>query len=140
MLRYRISQARRDWRSRVPLASACEGAEMIVSNFKLGIGLPLSFHLIPTEFFDSFIAMEKPSFVYLRTATGKLEEMRDAIVADALRTACSHLLMLDTDQMYPADTVKKLLSHKLPIIGARVRRRYPPFDNLLFRGQIGQYV
>lgn len=112
---------------------------MNVSNRKLAIGLPLSFHFLPTEFFDSFLAMDKPPFVYLRTATGTIEAMRNAIVEDALAARCSHLLMMDTDQLYPKDTIPRLFSHRQPIVGARVRRRYPPFDNLLMRGTVGAY-
>lgn len=113
---------------------------MNVSNFKLGIGIPLSYHLIPSEFFDAFIAMEKPGFVYMRTAKGNIEEMRNTIVMDALTAGCTHLLMMDTDQLYPPDALTKMLAHKRPIVGARIRRRYPPFDNLLFRGTVGEYV
>lgn len=112
---------------------------MKVSNFKLGIGLPLSYHMIPSAFFDSFITMEKPPYIYLRTSNGPIEEMRNSIVRDAIAAGCSHLVMMDTDQMYDPTTIPRLLSHKLPVVGCLVYRRYPPFDPLMLRGKIGEY-
>ena len=53
---------------------------------------------------------------------------------------CSHLLMLDTDQVYPSDTISKLSSHDADIVGAAVHRRYPPFDTILLRGEPGKYI
>lgn len=112
---------------------------MRLSNTKIGIGIPLSFHMVPSAFFDSFIAMEKPDFTFFRTNTGPIEQMRNNLVADALGAGCTHLLMLDTDQQYPPDTLTRLLSHRKLAVGARIRRRYPPFDNLMFRGTVGEY-
>lgn len=112
---------------------------MRLSNARIGIGIPLSFHMVPSAFFDSFISMDKPDYAYFRTNTGPIETMRNNLVADALRSGCTHLFMLDTDQQYPADTLMRLLSHKKLAVGARIRRRYPPFDNLMFRGTVGAY-
>jgi hypothetical protein len=33
----------------------------------------------------------------------------------------------------------KLISHKKPVVGTVVHRRYKPFDALLYRGSIGKY-
>jgi len=110
-----------------------------VSNARLGIGLPLSHHMIPSAFFDSFIGMQKPPFVYLRTSNGPIEEMRNSLVRDAMVSNCTHLLLCDTDQVYPVDTVTKLLAHKLDVVGCLIFRRYPPFDPLLFKGELGKY-
>lgn len=112
---------------------------MKISNFKLGIGIPLSFPMVPGAFFDSFITMEKPDFVYLRSSSGPVDEMRNALVQDAIASGCSHLIMMDTDHTYPVDTITKLLSHRLPIVGCLVHRRYPPFDPLLLRGTLSHY-
>jgi len=112
---------------------------MKISNSKLGIGIPTNFTMIPTEFFDSFILMEKPEWIYLRASTGHIEDMRNGIVKNAIQAGCSHLIMMDTDQVYDAQTIPRLLSHKLPIVGCLVYRRYPPFDPLMLRGEIGKY-
>jgi hypothetical protein len=113
----------------------------MTANVKLAIGVPLTFHMIPSAFFESFIAMEKPAFVYISPTTpGSIAEMRNSLVRDARLAQCSHLLMLDTDQMYPPDTIPRLLAHRKPVVGARIRRRYPPFESLMFRGTVGEYT
>ena len=112
---------------------------MKISNFRLGIALPLTYQMIPSAFFDSFIAMDKPPYVYLRTSNGPIDEMRNALVRDAMVANCTHIIMMDTDQVYHPNTIPRLLSHNLPVVGCLVHRRYPPFDPLLLRGEIGKY-
>ena len=52
---------------------------------------------------------------------------------------CTHILMMDTDQIYATtDMIKKMLAHNKPVVGAKVHRRYPPFDALLLRGDVGK--
>jgi hypothetical protein len=51
----------------------------------------------------------------------------------ALVKRCTHLLMMDTDQTYPQDTITKLLSHDVTVCGAVIHRRYPPFEPILYR-------
>jgi len=110
-----------------------------VSNFRLGIGLPLSYQNVPSAFFDSFITMEKPAFVYIRSDKGTIENMRNSIVQDAKESNCTHLLMCDTDQVYHPETITRLLAHDLDVVGCLVYRRYPPFDPLMLRGKINEY-
>lgn len=43
------------------------------------------------------------------------------------REAFSHLLFLDSDMTPPPDTVERLLSHNLPIVGALMFARVEPF-------------
>lgn len=112
---------------------------MKITNFKLGIGIPLSFPSIPSAFFDSFITLDTGPFVYLRSSAGPIDEMRNNIVKQALESQCSHLIMMDTDQVYDPTTIKRLLSHKLPVVGCLVYRRYPPFDPLMLRGDVSHY-
>lgn len=112
---------------------------MKISNFLLGIGIPLNFPMVPDDFFDSFIIMEKPDFVYLRSRSGHIDDMRNNIVIDALESGCTHLIMMDTDQVYDVKTITKLLEHRLPVVGCLVYRRYPPFDPLMLRGKINSY-
>lgn len=112
---------------------------MRVTNFKLGICVPLTYHSVPSTFFDSFIAMEKPDFLYFRTSGKPLDDMRNALLDDAMSSGCTHVIFMDTDQCYPANTIPRLLSHNLPIVGGMVNRRYPPFDPLLLIGDTGGY-
>lgn len=112
---------------------------MRISNFKLGIGVPLSFPMVPSDFFESFICMEKPPFDYYRASDPSIEEMRNSLVLDALAGGASHLIMMDTDQVYHPKTITRLLSHKKLVVGCLVYRRYPPFDPLIVRGTPGAY-
>lgn len=70
---------------------------------------------------------------------GQVDVIRNDLVKQAQLDGCTDILMMDTDQMYPdADMIQKLLAHKLPVVGAKVHRRYPPFDPILLRGKLGE--
>lgn len=112
---------------------------MKISNQHLAIGVPCDFPFIPSSFFYSFVMMDKPSFTFIHKDNGHLDDLRNDIVEKALVENCTHLLMCDVDQIYPKDTVTKLLSHKLPIVGAKVHRRYPPFDPIMLRAIEDKY-
>jgi hypothetical protein len=105
-----------------------------ISNFSLAIGIPLSFPWVPSSFFHSFIQMQKPCFTYVYSdSTGPIHEHRNNIVDKALSVGSTHLLMCDVDQVYHPETITRLLSRQLPIVGALVHRRYPPFDSLMLQ-------
>lgn len=107
---------------------------MKISNFKLAIGIPLNFPWVPSSFFHSFIQMDRPDFTYIyEDSSGPIHALRNNIVEKAIQSGATKLLMCDVDQVYHPDTVTKLLSHNLPIVGALVHRRYPPFDSLMMR-------
>jgi hypothetical protein len=112
---------------------------MNISNQKLGIGIPNNFSMVPSAFFDSWIMMDFPPFVYLRTSQGPIDDMRNEIVRNAFNSGCTHLIMLDVDQIYGQDTIRRLLSHNKDIVGCMICRRYPPFDPLMLRGKINSY-
>ena len=101
--------------------------------FKLGIGIPLSFPWVPSSFFHSFVQMERPDFIYIQADNGPVSGLRNQIVESALAEGCTHLIMMDVDQVYHPKTITSLLSHRLPVVGALVHRRYPPFDSLMLR-------
>jgi len=108
--------------------------------FKLGIGFPLTDKKIDTPFFVSWTTMERPDFTLLMpNAPGPIDTIRNNLVVQALREQCSHLLMMDTDQVYPADTIPKLLSHERDVVAVNVHRRYPPFDPIMYHGELGNY-
>ena len=101
---------------------------------RLGIGIPLTDDRIHSQFFDSWVQMEKPEFVYMRPDhRGPIDEVRNLLVTDAMDNGCTHLIMLDTDQFYPKHTIPRLLSYDLDAVGALVYRRYPPFDPVMYR-------
>lgn len=106
---------------------------MKISNLRLAIGIPLSFPWVPSSFFHSFVHMERPDFTYIHADNGHIEDLRNNLVDKALDIGASHLMMMDVDQVYHPETITRLLSHNLPVVGALVHRRYPPFDSLMLK-------
>jgi len=106
---------------------------MKISNFKLALAFPLSFPMVPSDFFFGCMSMERPQFVMLRAENGPIDAMRNNLVEDAIRHNCSHIMMMDCDMVYHPLTVPTLLAHKLPVVGALCYRRYPPFDPLMLQ-------
>lgn len=106
---------------------------------KLGIGLPLVEYQVPVLFFKSFLLLDCPEFELLTprftTHPGDMARARNDLAAAALEAGCTHLLMMDTDQVYhDQDMITRLLGHDLPVVGAKVHRRWPPFEPILNRG------
>jgi len=111
-----------------------------ITNRKLAVGIPLSFPMVPADFFASFVRLKRPDFSFLRAENGPIAEMRNDLVREAMAINATHLIMMDVDMVYHPDTIIRLLSHDLPIVGALVYRRYPPFDPILYRGEINTYL
>lgn len=55
-----------------------------------------------------------------------LTESRHRLVAEALKWEATHLLWLDADHIFPADTIPRLLSHNVDIVGCNYARRATP--------------
>jgi len=115
--------------------------------FKLGIGFPVIDSKVYLQFMTSFLTLNSPSYALLLPAfpVGEfprdIAAVRNNIVDQALYEGCTHLLMMDTDQVYmDEETITKLLSHKKQVVSAPVHRRYPPFDNILLRGEVGNFL
>ena len=106
---------------------------MKISNFSLAIGIPCSFPSVPIDFFRSFALMEKPSYTLIIKTNGPIDTLRNDIIEKAMAERCTHVLMLDIDQVYPVDTIPKLLSHNVSVVNAMVPRRYPPFDPIMLQ-------
>ena len=108
---------------------------------KYAIGFPTTEEKLHKQFVWTFIAMEKPDYTLLLPSfpSMNIAALRNDLVTQAIVDECDYLIMMDTDQIYPLDTVTKLLSHRKEIVGARVHRRYPPFDAILNRGTVSQY-
>jgi GT2 family glycosyltransferase len=101
---------------------------------KLGIGIPLSWHYVPSDFFDSCMLLNKHNGMVIRASSGPIHEMRNTIVRRSLELDCTHLIFLDADMVYPPDTITQLLSHDKDIVGALTFKRWPNFEPLLFAG------
>ena len=113
---------------------------------KYAIGLPIVEASVPVQFMVSFTMMEKPDYTLMLpqfpvgSFAGNIADARNSLVEQALKQRCTHLLMMDTDQIYPPDCIKKLISHNVPVVGTTVHRRWPPFDPILYRGTLGKYL
>lgn len=55
-----------------------------------------------------------------------LTESRHRLVGEALAWGATHLLWLDADHVFPADTIVRLLSHNVDVVGANYPRRVTP--------------
>ncbi len=106
---------------------------MQISNLKLAIGVPCSWQYVPFTFFTSFVMMDRPSFDLVTADNGSIHELRNVLVEKAKAVRATKLMMCDVDQVYHKETITSLLSHNLPVVGALVHRRYPPFDSLMMK-------
>jgi len=122
-----------DKKEKIEDAPIKQKTNRLISNRLLGIGIPCTFPLVPSSFFYSYALMEKPDHMFLHSDIGEISVLRNDLVEKALAEKCTHLIMMDVDQIYPVNTIAKLLSHRLPVVGCRVHRRYPPFDSLMMK-------
>lgn len=108
-------------------------------DIRLAIGIPCNFQMVPLAFFESLMLMERPNFELIMKDAGHIDDMRNDIVKTAQKAGCTHLIMMDTDMIYHPQTITRLLSHDLPIVGALTFRRYPPFDPLMMKSAGAKY-
>lgn len=106
--------------------------------FNLGIALPLTNDKEYSQFWDSFHLMDKGDHVYIRPEfPGPADIVRNELVKKAFEAGCTHILMIDTDQVYPHDTITKMHmlfeNENAKVVSAIVHRRYEPFDPLVFQ-------
>jgi hypothetical protein len=104
---------------------------------RLAIALPVSDEKIDTLFFYSFVILDKPDdchLVYPRTQfhSADIGKIRTDLCHQAIDLECTHILMMDTDQVYhDQDLIERLLAHDKDITCGKVHRRYPPFEPIL---------
>ncbi len=112
-----------------------------MKEIKLAIATPLTHKFVPIEFFESYLAMEKPvkhMFLLVGSYQG-LDAMRNKLVDGAQKYGCTHILFLDVDHRHHPQTVSKLLAHNLPIVSGLSYMRNDPYEPCLFRGMINKY-
>jgi len=103
---------------------------------KLAIGLPTNRGVKP-KCAESILQMVNHSnldYHFIVSTYGyNTAENRNYITAQAVKNNCTHLLLLDDDMLYEADSIDKLLAHKKHIVGATysVRRLLEPDQNNL---------
>ena len=95
----------------------------------VAIGVP-SGDLVHTDFAMSLamLCMNPGAQVFLLNSRSSLVALgRNQCAGGAQIMKASHLLFLDTDMVFPADTVTRLLAHDKDIVGATYSKRMPPF-------------
>jgi len=113
---------------------------------RIAIAIPLAGRKADNQFWLSFIGMKKPNFILLTPSLEiydfpqNIADVRNDLVFQAQAEGAKKLIMLDTDQVYQDDTIEKLLSHDATMVAAPVHRRYPPFDIIMYRGELGKYA
>jgi GT2 family glycosyltransferase len=123
------------------------------TGYNLAVGLPIVGSSRHDYFWISLYAMQKPPTWTLITPkipayefAWDIGNIRNDVVAQALETGVSHLLFLDTDQVYEPDTLVKLtrIIQSAPdekiIAVAPVHRRYPPYDRIMLRGEPDKFI
>jgi len=112
----------------------------------IAIGFPLLDDEVPIQFFATFTCMDKPfdyNILFPKFPhgpfSGSVADARNSLVQQAQMDGAKWLLMCDTDQVYPANTLTRLLSHGKHVCGVSVHRRWPPYDRIFYRGELGKY-
>ena len=71
-----------------------------------------------------------PTMTVLDVRSSDVAWSRNEAVRQALDGEYSHLMFLDSDMHFPADTLTRLLGHGKPIVGATYVRRCEPYSLL----------
>ena len=114
-------------------------AERTGKDKKIALALPVTDATIPINFFKSFCMMDFPEvemfFPKFGFHPGDIAKVRNDLVKRAIYEDCTHIVFMDTDQVYrTADIIPRLLEHDKDIVGGKVHRRYHPFEPILQRG------
>lgn len=59
-----------------------------------------------------------PSVRYGMSLGSMVGNQRQAMIAGALSNGATHVLMIDSDMRFPADTLERLLAHQVDVVGA----------------------
>ena len=105
---------------------------MTNQQLKLAIGLPMLHPFIHYKFVNSYLGLQRPQGSTAISLVGSLTSLaRNSIVDIAIERGFTHLLFLDTDMTFPADTIKKLISHDKDIVSGLYFERYAPYRPML---------
>ena len=104
------------------------------SGDKLAIVVPCSWDYVPIQFFQSFIQFDIPwQWSVVMPTRGRVDDLRNNAIAKIIENGSfNKILFLDTDHIFPPDTIKKLLSHNKDIVSGISFRRSEPYDPILF--------
>lgn len=100
--------------------------------------------MVHADFTDSLCALLQWSgdaginYAYNRTRSTMLEIGRGVQAHLGIIKECSHILFLDSDMMFPRETLGRLLSHGLDIVGCTYSQRHSP-RGYTHRSMTGDY-
>lgn len=99
----------------------------------VAIALPTG-NTVTTEFAMSLAVLvahpESPPVTLLNHQNASVEIARNTLVRAFLGREETHLLFIDSDMIFPADGLSRLLSHEKPVVCATYVRRHEPFEAL----------
>lgn len=114
---------------------------MDLSKVLVGICLPIFDRQTSWKFTISFRVMDIlcPNTFAWPQGPGPMDKIRNTLAKNVLRASATHVFFMDTDQVYPRDTLMRLLAHDLPVVGAKVHRRFNPYEPIMYRGECPHY-
>ncbi len=69
------------------------------------------------------LVKESPDTAFAISEGSLLPNLRSLLVKAAQKAGATHILFIDSDMRFPADTVKRLLAHNVDIVGANCKQR-----------------
>lgn len=129
-----LARMRNNWETPEPVAP--QDPSKIVKPLKVLIGIP-SGETFQADFAISLVNLVTHSItrgiqIAIVNQKGSLVEInRNEIVATALELDADKILFLDTDMVFPAATLQRLLSHKKDIVCSDAVRRMTPITSVL---------
>ena len=94
------------------------------------VATPCNHDHSPSDFMMALQALDYPRarWVLTRQDSPFLADMRNMAVDQALKGAYDAVLFVDSDMIFPADALQRLVAHKKPIVSGHCLRRRRPFD------------
>lgn len=83
---------------------------------KVLVGVPCM-ETVPIEFVGSLMALEWDNKEHMMMANSLVYDARNQIANHAIVNGFDYLLFIDSDMVFPADGLKKLMAHDKDIVG-----------------------
>lgn len=107
-----------------------------MKSLKVVIGIPstgvwteqfaMSLISLVTDFSSQIPGFKKQSLVLQSIKGSILPQLRERVVKKAIEDGATHVLFVDSDQTFPADTLRRLIAHNKPIVAANVATKSSP--------------
>ena len=78
------------------------------------------------RFTQLFVATGQAEIVTVSVSGTLLPQMRNSIVEQAMEHRCTHILWIDSDMEFPADSLERLLLRKEAVVGVNYSQRKRP--------------